>query len=161
MKAIFSSALIILFTSMNMIAVQPDRHLMDFWVGEWNCTWQDSVRATNHVRSILNEKVIEENFSYLDGSFTGRSWSMYDSAAAKWRQTWVDDSGAFFSFTGRKEGDQVIFEGDETVTKNGQKNYRRMIFYSIKNESFEWDWQGSTDHVSWNSLWHIKYTRKN
>ncbi|HNP49184.1 MAG TPA: hypothetical protein PKL85_10120, partial [Bacteroidia bacterium] len=69
MKAIFSSALIILFTSMNMIAVQPDRHLMDFWVGEWNCTWQDSVRATNHVRSILNEKVIEENFSYLDGSF--------------------------------------------------------------------------------------------
>ena len=150
--------LLCIMTKAEIANTQKD--LMDFWLGDWNCAWGDSVQATNHISRILDNKVIEENFHYSDGTFIGKSWSMFDSTTSKWRQTWVDNAGAYLVFTGRKEGDTVIFEGDESVTKNGQKNYRRMIFFSIKKDSFEWDWQSSADRHKWKSLWHISYTRK-
>jgi len=52
----------------------------DFWVGEWDLTWQDkdgnTQTGSNIITKTLNNCVIEENFT--GGSFIGRSLSVYN-----------------------------------------------------------------------------------
>ncbi|MBK6444074.1 MAG: hypothetical protein IPF81_01820 [Bacteroidetes bacterium] len=156
----FTFLFLILSYMLQAEAPESKKHMMDFWIGDWNASWQDSIQGSNHIAKVLGDHVVEENFKLNDGSFIGKSWSLLDSVSGEWKQTWVDNSSTYLVFKGRKEADTVIFEEIESVTKNGQKHYRRMIFYSIKNESFEWDWQSSTDRISWKSVWHILYTRK-
>jgi len=41
---------------------QPEKQF-DFWLGEWDCTWGDDGKATNHIQRIMDNKVIQENFT--------------------------------------------------------------------------------------------------
>ncbi len=62
----------------------------DFWLGEWNCEWEDqngeTQQSSNLVRKILNDKVIEENFNGSPGmNLIGQSYSVYDVNSGKWQ----------------------------------------------------------------------------
>ncbi|MDQ3929052.1 MAG: hypothetical protein M3328_07890, partial [Chloroflexota bacterium] len=35
----------------------------DFWLGEWDCTWGDGQRGSNHVQAIMGGFVVLENFN--------------------------------------------------------------------------------------------------
>lgn len=37
----------------------------DFWLGEWNVTWGEDGKGTNHIERILEGKIIQENFIAL------------------------------------------------------------------------------------------------
>ena len=132
---------------------------LDFWTGKWECYSADSLIGQNHVSKILNDKVVMEDFMTFNDGFTGRSWSVFDSSLAVWKQTWVDNSGAYMLFTGALGQDSLFFIEDNSVTINGQKHYRRMIFYSIRLNSFEWKWQSSIDKSEWKTNWHLVYKR--
>lgn len=139
---------------------KPLHNTFDFWVGNWNAWWNDSLRGTNSITKTLKNTVVEENFSFNDGSFLGKSWTLYDATTNSWKQTWVDDTGAYLLFTGGKEDDKVILNMTEPRTKNGNKVYMRMVFFNISHESFDWDWQSSEDKINWKSTWAIHYKRK-
>ncbi|HNS13048.1 MAG TPA: hypothetical protein PKM97_10590 [Bacteroidia bacterium] len=133
---------------------------LDFWIGKWTCIVDDTVVGENVIRKTMNDRVVEENFmTYTDG-FVGASWSVFDSVNSVWKQTWVDNAGAYMNFTGAKSNDTIFFIEDNSVTLNGQKHYRRMIFYSIELNSFEWKWQSSIDRIKWKTNWHIFYKRQ-
>lgn len=134
----------------------------DFWVGSWDAYWNDSLKGTNTITKAMNNKVVEENFVQNDKGYFGKSWSVFDSAAGVWRQTWVDDTGAYLSFTGGKEGDKVILsKTDSRKGKNGKEVFMRMVFSNIKQQSFDWDWQSSEDSKNtWKTMWAIRYKRK-
>jgi hypothetical protein len=140
---------------------QTDKNTFNFWLGSWDAYWKgDTLRGSNTITKTLKNAVVEESFKFNDGSFSGRSWSLYDSVAKIWRQTWVDDAGAYLTFTGGREQEKVILTLTDKKNKNGKPISMRMVFYNIKQDSFDWDWQSSADGTNWKSNWLIHYKRK-
>ncbi len=142
-------------------------NLFDFWVGHWNLTWQNKDGSTSHgtndIEKIMDGHVIQEHFKADDGplaGFKGMSVTVYNPNFNLWRQTWVDNEGAYLDFTGKFEGEKRIFERSFT-NKAGKKIYQRMVFYNIRNNSFDWDWENTTDTTqNWNLRWKIHYERR-
>ncbi len=138
----------------------PEASQFDFWVGMWNATWDDTGKGTNHITKELDGCVIHEHFATLDSvPFVGRSYSVYNINTQQWHQTWVDNSGGYLDFTGGMVGDKMILS--RTAHPKGKEPFmQRMVFSNIKSDSFDWDWQKSTDGGdTWVDLWHIHYTR--
>jgi hypothetical protein len=140
----------------------PEFRQLDFWVGTWELSWtgQDGKpgKGTNVITRSLNDCVIEERFAVLDGErpFTGMSVSTYDVKARGWRQTWVDNSGAYIPLAGGPSEEGFQFR---------QRNYAddrnmRMIWKDVKKDSLDWHWQRSEDGgQTWEDVWVIHYKR--
>lgn len=139
----------------------------DFWVGDWKLSWQgqdnEIKKGQNKIERVLNGKVIQENFTSLEGDessrLVGKSWTVYDPILEKWKQTWVDNSGVYLDFQSFIEDSIKGFQRS-FKNKNGQLIHQRMVFYNIKEDSFTWDWEGSKDAENWTLLWRINYKRK-
>ena len=139
--------------------------LFDFWVGDWNLTWTNANgspgQARNRVGKILDGKVIEENFegdAATAPRLLGRSLSVLDSGG-HWRQAWADNQGGFFALTGGSDGETRFFATDFKPVGDQLKG-QRMRFYDIKPDSFDWDWEGSSDGgKTWTLIWRLHYQR--
>lgn len=129
----------------------------DFWLGEWDVTWGEDGKGTNHIERILNGKIIQENFHAPD--FQGISVSSYDPERKLWCQTWVDSNGAYLDFTGRFEDGKMILGRDAIV--KGEACKQRMVWYDIQDNRLDWNWERSDDGGrTWHALWQIHYNRK-
>lgn len=162
---IYSNKPILAQEQISDVCSVPESSQLDFWVGEWKATWVDQNGVTqtgkNVIKRILGGCTVEENFSTSDGSFIGRSYSVYNSRKGIWEQTWVDNSGSYLALKGGMDGDRMILSL-EGMTKDGNKVIQRMVFYDIKEDSFTWDWENSTDGGNTYTLqWRINYTRVN
>jgi hypothetical protein len=132
----------------------------DFWIGDWDLTWNDSLKGRNTIKKQLDNYVIAEEFYNPATHFTGKSWSVYDTVSALWRQTWVDNQGGYIALTGKFENNKMIL-ATEPVERNGKTIVSRMIFYNIGANSFDWNWEHSTDGgARWNLAWKIHYQRR-
>ena len=117
--------------------LKPEDHF-DFWVGKWNVSWKEPDgnvwKGTNIVLKTLDDQVIEENFKITSGNqkgFKGKSLSVYQPQSDVWRQTWIDNQGGYFNFTGKIDGDKRIFETQTTKRKDGTMFKQRMVFHHI------------------------------
>ena len=145
---------------------QIPEEYFDFWVGEWNLTWEapdGSVeRGFNKIEKILDGKVLLENFKALDGRFAGyqgKSFSVFHPRSKTWKQTWVDSNGGYLDFVGKIDGDRRIFHRDGKGP-NGAPVKQRMVFYDITDDSLTWDWELSKDGgKTWELQWRIHYER--
>lgn len=154
-----------LYSQINLEDISPEQ-FFDFWIGEWNLTWEDPDGSTgtgfNTIERVLNDAVIKENFEGQTGAYTGyigKSYSVYQPASGEWKQTWVDNSGGYLDFTGEFEDDRRLFTRTGT-DQNGDPIMQRMVFYDIQEESFTWDWEVSRDNgQSWILNWRIQYER--
>jgi hypothetical protein len=143
-----------------------DSAWFNFWIGDWDVEWygKDSVKEAgeNHIKQILGSKVLQEDFKITKGAnagYEGKSWSVYNKATGKWNQTWVDNSGAYLDFTGKKDGQNRIFER-EIIKKDGSKIIQRMVFKNVIPDNFTWDWESSSDGgKTWKNNWQLFYTR--
>ena len=134
----------------------------DFWLGEWDCSWDDGDRrhvATNSVYLDLGDKVVVENFDGRPSlDFQGLSFSVYDRNARCWKQTWVDSEGSYLDFAGRFENGVMELRRNGEV--DGAPAIFRMRWENIERDSFDWSWQRSEDDgETWTSLWEIEYSR--
>jgi hypothetical protein len=90
------------------------QHELSFWVGEWDLTWPGTKpgevqRGANSIRRVLEDCVVEENFSGGDEMhLRGKSVSIFDTRAGKWKQTWVDNEGSYLDFVGEFINGQMI-----------------------------------------------------
>ena len=129
----------------------------DFWLGEWNVTWGEAGKGTNHIEHILDGRILQENFIAPD--LHGMSVSAYDPERGLWCQTWVDNNGTYLDFTGKFEDNRMVLSRDAIV--RGQACKQRMVWYDIQENQLEWSWERSDDNgKSWRVLWQIHYTRK-
>lgn len=136
---------------------QNPETFFDFWLGEWDCTWGEDGKATNHVVRIMDGKVIQENFSAPD--LQGMSVSVYDPERRLWCQTWVDNNGSYLDFTGNFESGKMILVRNAIV--RGEACQQRMVWYNITANEFDWNWERSDDGGNtWRVLWQIKYQRQ-
>jgi hypothetical protein len=144
----------------------PEQKQLDFWVGEWDLTWPgksagETAHGTNHIQRILDGCVVEEDFSGGDAmGLRGRSVSIFDVEASKWKQTWVDNQGGYLDFVGVFKDGQMILSREAT-RPDGSKVFERMVFKNITREEFDWSWEGSKDGgKTWAVVWPIHYKRK-
>lgn len=132
----------------------------DFWIGEWELSWNDTSRGSNIVQKEMNDFVIQENFTDPASGFSGKSWTVYDTASHLWRQTWVDNQGGYITLTGKYDAGTMILT-TQPVEKNGKQIISRMIFFNITAQSFDWSWEHSSDNgTKWKVAWKIHYKRK-
>lgn len=129
----------------------------DFWLGEWEVTWGEDGKGKNHILRIMDDKIIQENFTAPD--LIGMSVSSYDAERKLWCQTWVDNNGSYLDFTGRFENEKMILSRDAII--RGQACKQRMVWFNINTNQLDWNWERSDDGgESWRALWEIKYRRK-
>lgn len=138
----------------------PSEQQLDFWLGQWDVSWGDDQHGSNHIRRILDGRVIQENF---DGGstapFQGTSLSVYSPKLNCWQQTWADSQGNYWHFRGGVVGDELILGTDDTV--EGQPIKLRMVFYNVAHDELDWRWERSDDGgQTWNLKWHIHYRRR-
>ena len=93
----------------------------------------------------------------MDG-LNGMSVSVYSPAKKKWEQTWVDDQGSYFALSGEfKDGKMVLTTNPNPAAP---KQFGRMTFHNITENSFTWDWEGTTDGgKTWSLNWQLLYKR--
>jgi hypothetical protein len=129
---------------------------LDFWIGEWDLTWEGGT-GTNTVTAILDSAVIQEEF--VGGGFEGKSVSIYNRHTQKWQQTWVDNSGAYLDFWGGLEEGQMAFSRE--AKKDGVVFLQRMRWYNVEKDRLDWNWERSDDAgKTWKVSWKIHYERK-
>lgn len=142
----------------------PQHALMDFWVGTWKGTWRNPQSgnedsASNVVVRSHDGCVIHESFRQGARGLVGSSFSVFDAKRGNWRQTWVDNTGAYMDFVGTLLPDGMSFSR-ETEAADGTKVWERMRFFNATSMSFDWEWERSTDGgKSWVSSWKIRYLR--
>lgn len=131
---------------------------LDFWVGDWELA-HDGRTSRNRISKTLGGCVILEEFRGGPGTnLDGMSVSTFDPATKRWRQAWVDSTGAFLDFTGTTVDGNMAFE--RTAEKDGKRIRQRMVFRDVKTDSLTWDWQRSDDDgASWKTTWEIAYRR--
>jgi hypothetical protein len=141
-----------------------------FWVGDWDIqsrqrspggdAWVEG-KCINHVRRILNGRVIEERFdgSQLSPPLSGLSVSAYNRALGRWQQTWVDDEGNYLDFIGGWQGDRMVLS--RTAERGGRRVLQRMVWQDITPDRLTWTWESSADGgKTWRVLWELRYTRR-
>ena len=152
------------FAQQQQPCTAPECSQFDFWIGEWNLTWQnengDTLHGFNSIKKILAGCVIEENFNGLQASpLIGKSVSVLNNATKKWKQTWVDNQGGYLDFVGEfKDGKMIL---NRTAEQKGKKFLQRMVWYNISESQLDWNWERSDDNgKTWQTNWQIHYERK-
>ena len=143
--------------------VDNDPDMLDFWVGEWDLTWEGKdgpAKGTNAVTKVLNGAAIHESFVGKPGmDFFGKSYSVLSRADGRWKQVWVDSARGYLDFDGYREGDKVVFHR-QGKNPQGEDILQRMVFHDIKKDSLIWDWETSPSGEEWTLRWRIHYQRK-
>jgi hypothetical protein len=140
-----------------MAAQGSDASSLDFWVGEWACTW-DGGSGRNRITKELDDRVVVERFESLEPErWSGMSLSVFGERDG-WRQTWVDSTGNYWSFHEGRDGNDLTFE--VTETDDDRDVVKRMVFSDVAEDSFSWRWERSFDSgATWEPLWAIAYRR--
>jgi hypothetical protein len=141
----------------------PESRALDFWIGEWELTYQGDdgkpAKSRNRITKVLDGCAILEEFSGAPGTkLDGRSYSTLDRISKQWKQTWVDNTGTYLDFTGGALDGEMFFVRE--VERAGKRIRQRMIFQDVKADSLTWRWQRSDDGgATWATQWEIAYRR--
>jgi hypothetical protein len=134
---------------------------LDFWIGTWDVTWAGGGQGTNRIGRILRDRVIHEQFEGgdADSALRGQSWSAFDAERRLWRQTWVDDQGAYLDLVGERVDGWFAFV--RAAPERGPSARQRMVFRDVEPERFRWTWEASPDDgATWAVRWEIAYRRR-
>jgi hypothetical protein len=133
----------------------------DFWVGDWDLTWNDTSHGSNKIYKIFDGCTVQENFYDPAKNYKGQSWSVYNPNSKMWQQTWVDNQGSYIALTGNYENGEMKLTTQPRKLQNGKEMISRMVYYNIKPNNFDWRWEASTDNGdTWKTNWLIHYKRK-
>ncbi len=140
-----------------------DAASLDFWVGDWSCTW-DGGRGRNRITKEFDGHVVVERFESLAPErWSGMSVSVFDTREGRWRQTWVDSTGNYWALGEGRDHDDLTFEVGETeVREDGSRVEvrKRMVFSDIEGDTFHWRWERAVAGATvWEPLWTIDYRR--
>jgi hypothetical protein len=137
----------------------PEYRQFDFWIGEWSVTDTKSGSAAGNskVELILNDCVILENWQPAMGA-AGKSINTYNQQEKKWRQTWVDASGAMTElYDGEfKDGTMMFY-----AKPDEKGNVLRLSFKKISTNEVRQIGEMSADNKkTWSDSFDLTYKRK-
>jgi len=141
------------------VTLDPDA--LDFWLGTWEVSWEGGGHGTNTIRRILDDRVIEETFDGrdADNALLGRSLSVLDARDGRWRQTWVDSTGAYIDLVAVEVDGRIAFQRNAEI--DGTPVVQRMVWLDVSPGAMRWQWQRSVDGgATWQVAWEIDYRRR-
>ncbi|MFZ0324243.1 MAG: hypothetical protein WAN48_08955 [Actinomycetes bacterium] len=131
---------------------------LDFWIGEWEVTWEGGAGRNVVTRELDGHVVLERFEASGPEPFSGLSVSVLEAATGQWRQTWVDSTGSYWTFVGGAQPDGTfVFATTERV--DSDRVFKRMVFSRIEKDAFDWRWEFSEDAEQWDRRWFIRYAR--
>lgn len=140
----------------------PERRQFDFWIGHWNVVDEKGKPAgSNDVSSILGGCALQENWKGAGGS-SGTSLNLYDAAAKKWHQSWVDSSGDLLLLDGQLRDGRMVLEGKRKGAK-GRTVTDRITWEKVHGDAdrVRQLWQTSEDGgKTWTTAFDGTYIRK-
>lgn len=140
-------------------SIPPETSQFDFWVGDWDASWQEGQHAVNHISKRWDRVLVEEFNGAPASPLEGHSVSVYMPGEKLWKQTWVDNQGAYLDFTGGFADGKMTLS--RSFQKDGKTIRQRMVWYDITPDAFKWNWERSLDDgKTWEAQWKINYTRK-
>jgi hypothetical protein len=97
----------------------------DFWIGEWDVINRAGERAgRNRITAEMGGCVLREQWEGA-GGLTGSSLNIYDAAAGRWHQTWVDSGGTLLLLDGALQSEGVmVLEGERPAAEGGTAKHR-------------------------------------
>jgi hypothetical protein len=139
-------------------AALPGEREFDFWLGVWDVAWREGGKGTNTITSILDGRVIQENFDGSPGTLLrGMSVSVHENGV--WKQTWVDNNGSYLDFVGEFHDGKMDLR--RRAALDGKPIIQRMVWYNIAQDELDWNWERSDDEgKTWTVLWQIHYRRR-
>jgi hypothetical protein len=131
---------------------------LDFWLGDWACSWEGG-HGRNRISREFDGRVVFERFeSEAPERWSGMSVSVHQERRG-WRQTWVDSTGNYWAFQGGPHPEGFAFA--TTGSEDGRPVVKRMVFSDIGPDAFGWRWERSMDDgATWERLWTIAYRRE-
>ena len=133
---------------------------LDFWLGDWDVTW-DKGAGRNRLTRVVGGRGVLEQFEGHGprGTLLGMSLSIRDGEDGPWRQTWIDSSGAYLDFVGVEVDGRIAFE--RASVEDGAPTLWRMIWTDVEADALTWRWQRSADGgETWSDQWRIDYRRR-
>ena len=126
----------------------------DFWIG----TWRVGTSAVDKVKRFGKGVAILE--TYTSGANKGWSVNTFDVTTRTWTQTWYTSNGTYFQVTGKKEGDKIVLVGKTKNPQNGAVGLLRLSFVNIARDSFDQQYDLSTDGgKTWTSMSTVPFRR--
>jgi len=137
-------------------AYAPENRQFDFWIGEWNVssTQGATPAGSSKIELILDDCVIQENWSSAGSPYTGKSYNIYNTALKRWEQYWVDSVGGNIFFYGGLKDGVMDYWTDEIPQPDGTKLKRHLQFFKLDPDTVRQFSQGSTDG---GKTWHVEY----
>ena len=90
-------------------ALAKEYRQFDYWLGEWDVEIGGQRAGRSSIQLILDDCVVFENFWIVNGSYSGKSFSIWNATEKRWEQQYVDTTGASRFWIGSLEGDQLVF----------------------------------------------------
>jgi hypothetical protein len=142
-------------------AATPENRQFDFWVGEWEVqNPQGRPAGTSSVQLILGDCTIFENWTSASGTYSGKSFNIYNSSLKKWQQFWTDDKGGVLEFTGEYKDGELRYAG-ESLDQKGNRVMHRLTFFNLSPTRVRQLWEQSTDGgKTWTTAFDGLYVRK-
>lgn len=138
---------------------RPASDAFDFWIGEWDLTWQGGT-GTNTIAPILGGVVLREDFAASNG-FDGASVTTWDADSELWRQVWVDNQGGFLHFAGTMDDAERSLTLQVPDDAPRRDRVTRMRWHDVTDDSFTWSYESKElGETAWKSLWRIEYVRR-
>ncbi len=140
---------------------RPESHQFDFWIGDWDVkTPQGQLAGHSHIEQILNQCVILENWTGMQGG-SGKSFNSYDTASGTWRQFWVDDRGTVTEFTDGVYKDGALRFLTHSKAPDGSDLLGRLSFYNLAPDRVrQWKERSVDAGKTWTTDYDFTYERK-
>ncbi|MBV9989510.1 MAG: hypothetical protein JO301_17650 [Chitinophagaceae bacterium] len=140
----------------------PVYRQFDFWIGEWEAFGPKGKGGESRVERILDSCVILENWTSVQGNYSGKSYNTFNAATGKWQQYWVDNKGGVTEyFDGHFENDKMILQTANLKQPDGKFKIQKMTFYKLGADKVRQHEESSTDAgATWKTDFDLEYRRK-
>ena len=140
----------------------PEYRQFDFWVGDWEVrNPKGDLVGTNVVSRRFGDCVIQEHWNGKRG-LEGSSFNIYDPAARKWHQTWVDSQGTLLLLSGEFRDGTMTLAGESPSGAGGGKiALQRITWQPQADGRVRQLWESSGDAgKTWSVVFDGMYSRK-
>lgn len=140
--------------------IPPEARQFDFWVGKWRVTGPGTLPFTDTVKIVAGGTALIETWAAPDGSSSGSSINVYDTANKTWTQTYADSNGLFLQLTGKFENGEMILFGKFRNPANNRVQLGRLRFSNITKNGLDQDMEVSDDNgQTWTLFYQTHWTK--
>jgi tetratricopeptide (TPR) repeat protein len=160
----FTKILEIVTHNQKPCAFAAENRQFDFWLGEWNVVTSqgETPAGDSRIELILGDCVVQENWTSTGNiGYSGKSYNIYNAAAKRWEQYWVDNAGGNIFFYGELKDGVMDYWTDEIPQLDGKKLKRHLQFIKLGPDKVRQFSQGSNDGgKTWFVEYDFTYNRK-